>query len=85
MKKRILTGSLAAAFAIAAFGGAALADPSGDLALNQADPQNANGNCIAYYSSLYTHNGGDFGSGNPAHGNRGAEIKWLQTFTCVAP
>ena len=36
-----------------------------------------NGNLVAYWSSIYIKNGQDFGSGNPAHGVRGAEIQSL--------
>jgi len=52
---------------------------TGDLEKKAAGTNVDNGNLVAYYSSMYIKNGGDFGGtgDDPSHGARGIAIQAL--------
>lgn len=74
MKKVIMLVLVAAFFlsATAVFAATPVLDT------NPGSPQAIDsGNLVAYWSSYFIHNGGNFGSGDPSYGTRGAEIQSL--------
>jgi hypothetical protein len=82
--KRLRTAVVATALLAAVGVVAPVMAADDDLGTNPGEPNPAqNGNCIAYYSSAYIHNGAASTLGrNAAQGARGEEIKNLQQAAC---
>ena len=84
MKQRVFAVFAGLALAVSVVGGASAAPPG--LEPNEADQQSErSGNCIAYYSAQWQHNGqastlgqGGDPSGHDGGESRGEEIKRLQ-------